>query len=345
MPPITIMVASNGPRRRARPASWPAALAAAAGVAIAAQVYNPEMLEVLVLMALSTAVPTPAPIEARIAARLRSFAGSMGVAAIHLDTGETIAIAADERFPTASAIKTAVLVEVFHQIAAGRIGKDQLVTLTDEVKVGGSGVLHSLRAGAQHSVADLLYLMTALSDNTATNMLIALVGTRAVNDRMVAYGLPHTRLYRPTFRGGHPDAFPEEEREFGLGSSTPRETARLMERIARGKAVSKEASEEMAAILGKQQNYDMIPRLLPLDDEKVTYAGKSGQDDEKLADAAGVKGAVRVDSGIVTTPSGRYVIAIFARRAKDARWTVDNDALVTGAEVSKMVFEHFTRGR
>lgn len=300
------------------------------------------MLEVLALMAVAAAPPSPTPIEARIAARLSSFSGRLGVAAIHLDTGETIAVAADERFPTASAIKTAVMIEVFHQIAAGRIRKDQLLTLTDEVKVGGSGVLHSLRAGGQHSVGDLVYLMIALSDNTATNMLIALVGTRAVDDRMVAYGLPHTRLYRPTFRGGHPDVFPEEEREFGLGSSTPRETARLLETIARGKALSKEASEEMAAILARQQNYDMIPRLLPLDD-KVTYAGKSGQDDEKLADAAGVKGAVRVDSGIVTTPGGRYVIAIFARRVKDMRWTVDNDALVTGAEVSKMAFDHFTK--
>jgi beta-lactamase class A len=300
------------------------------------------MLEVLALMALPAAAPPT--IEARITARLRSFAGTMGVAAIHLETGETIAVAADERFPTASAIKTAVMVEVFHQVAAGRIRKDQLLTLTDEVKVGGSGVLHSLRAGGQHSVDDLLFLMIALSDNTATNMLVALVGTRAVDDRMVAYGLPHTRIYRPTFRGGHPDVFPEEEREFGLGSSTPRETARLMETIARGKAVSKDASQEMVAILRKQQNHDMIPRLLPLD-ETVTYAGKSGQDDEKLADAAGVKGAVRVDSGIVTTPGGRYVVAIFARRGKDVRWTVDNDALVTGAEVSKMVFDHFTQRR
>jgi hypothetical protein len=71
----------------------------------------------------------------------------------------------------------------------------------------------------------------------------------------------------------------------------------------------------------------------------------SEQDAEKLADAAGVKGAVRVDSGIVTTPGGHYVVAIFARRGKDVRWTVDNDALVTGVEVSKMVFDHFTQRR
>jgi beta-lactamase class A len=298
------------------------------------------MLEVLAAMALTAAAPTPSPIEGRIAARVAAYAGRMGVAAVHLETGETIAVNADERFPTASAIKTAVMVEVFHQIADGRLKKDQLLTLTDAVKVGGSGVLPMLRAGSQYSVADLVHLMITLSDNTATNMLVALVGTKAVDDRMVAYGLPQTRLYRPTFRGGHPDVYPDEEREFGLGSSTPRETAALMERIARGKAVSKEASEEMAAILGQQQNYDMIPRLLPLDDT-TTYAGKSGQDDEKLPDAAGIKGTIRVDSGIIATPRGRYVIAIYARRGKDTRWTVDNEALVAGAEVSKMVFDHF----
>ena len=60
--------------------------------------------------------------------------------------------------------------------------------------------LRTLRAGGQYSVADLVRLMITLSDNTATNMLVALVGTKAVDDRMVAYGLTQTRLYRPTFR-------------------------------------------------------------------------------------------------------------------------------------------------
>ncbi|HEV8253209.1 MAG TPA: serine hydrolase [Vicinamibacteria bacterium] len=285
----------------------------------------------------------PTPIQRRIATRLESFGGVMGVAAIHLDTGETIAVNADTRFPTASAIKTAVMVEAFHQIAAGRLRKDQVLTLTDEIKVGGSGVLHSLHAGSQLSVADLLYLMIALSDNTATNLLLGVVGTRNVDDRMAAYGLPLTRLYRPTFRGGHADVFPEEEKEFGLGSSTPRETSRLMELIARGKAVSREASDEMIAILEKQQFRDMIPRSLPGAEAGVKVANKTGQDEEKLPDAAGVRGAIRVDSAIVTTPKGRYVLAIFARRVADTRWSVDNDAYVTGAEISRMVFDYFTR--
>ena len=299
------------------------------------------MIEVIALLALVS--PSPAPpsaVEARIAERLRAFDGVMGVAAIDLGTGETVAVNADTRFPTASGIKTAVMVEAFHQFAEGRLKKDRLLPLAESEKVGGSGVLHSLTAGLQLPVADLMYLMIALSDNTATNMLVDTLGTKRVVDRMAAYGLPSTRLYRATFRGGRAEVFPEEEREYGLGSSTPREMARLMETIARGRAVSAEASKEMLDLLGKQQDRDMIPRRLPGD---AAWAGKSGTDEEKLADAGGFKGAIRTDAGIVTTPSGRYVIAIMARRVKDTRWSVDNDALVTGADVSRIVYDHFTR--
>jgi beta-lactamase class A len=292
---------------------------------------------------LAAAASPSSAIETRIAARLQSFRGSMGVFAVHLGTGETIAVNADTRFPTASLIKAGVMVEVFQQLEAGRLRREQLVPLTDDIKVGGSGVLHSLRGGSSWSVEDLLFLMIALSDNTATNMLIGLTGTRAVNDRMLAMGLRQTRLYRPTFRGGHADAFPEEEKEYGLGSSTPREMATLMERIARGQAVSPAASRDMEALLGRQQIHEVICRLLPGSAAGVTVAHKTGQDEEKLPDASGAPGSVRTDAGIVTTPKGRYAIAIFARRAADMRWTVDNEALVTGAEVSRLVFDHFAR--
>lgn len=294
-------------------------------------------------MANLAAAASPSAIEARIAARLASFRGSLGVYALHLDTGETIAIGADTRFPTASLIKTGVMVEVFQRLESGRLKREQLVPLTDGIKVGGSGVLHGLRDDSAWSVEDLLFLMIALSDNTATNMLIGLTGTQAVNDRMAAMGLAQTRLYRPTFRGGHADAFPEEEKEYGLGSSTPREMATLMERIARGQAVSAGASKDMEGLLGRQQIHEVLCRLLPGPDAGVTVAHKTGQDEEKLPDPSGAPGSVRTDAGIVTTPKGRYVIAIFARRAADMRWTVDNEALVTGAEVSRLVYEHFTR--
>jgi beta-lactamase class A len=288
----------------------------------------------------TAAPPTAATVEKSIRGRLAGFKGELGVYARNLDTGETIAVNADQRFPTASVIKVAVMVEVFHQIAEGKIGKDQLLTLDEGVKVEGSGVLSALRAGSTWSVGDLLYLMIAISDNTATNLLVDLVGTKNVDDRMVAYGFPQIRLYRATFRQGKPEVFPEEEKEFGLGSSTPRQMAGLLEAIARGQVVSEKASEEMMALLRRQQDVNMIPRRLP-EREDVVIGCKSGTTSEPRPDAKGVKGTVRNDVGVVKTKHGRYVIAIFTRRGQDTRDGIENASLLAGADVSRLVFDHW----
>jgi hypothetical protein len=87
----------------------------------------------------------------------------------------------------------------------------------------------------------------------------------------------------------------------------------------------------------------MIPRALP-DDDDVVVANKPGWDSEKHADASGVKRHVRGDAAIVTTPSGRYVIAIHAREVEDTRWGPDNEAVVLAARISRLVYDAF-RGR
>jgi beta-lactamase class A len=268
----------------------------------------------------------------------------MGIAATNLSTGETIAVNADVRFPTASLIKVAVMVEAYHQITEGKIRRDTAVTLHDSDKAGDETVpLNMLHDGVQLTVADLLNLMIAYSDNTATNLLVRLVGTANVDRRMVSYGLTQTKIFRPTFRDGHPDVFPELEKEFGLGMTTPREAARLMELIATGKVVSRAVCDEMLAILRKQQDRAMIPRLLPFDRERITVANKTGWDEEKNPDARGFKGDVRSDAAYVETPKARYVIAICARKVRDKNPGVDNQALVTGARLSRMVYDDFNR--
>jgi beta-lactamase class A len=281
------------------------------------------------------------PVESRLRTRLASFRGVMGVFAKELTTGEAIAIDADRRFPTASVIKVAVMVEAFHQVAEGRLTLDQEVALPEDAKVGGSGVLQRMHPGLRPTVRDLLDLMMTLSDNTATNLLVALVGTERVDARLGSqYGLKETLLFRPTFRGGHADVRPDLEKEFGLGMSTPREMASLVEKIARGEAVSPEASAEMFRILDAQLYADMLPRGLP---EGTEVASKTGMDEEKLPGPDGINGQVRAAVGIVKGPKTRYVIAIFTRHVKDGRWSVDNEALVTGGEVSRVVYDHFNR--
>ena len=151
-----------------------------------------------------------------------------------------------------------------------------------------------------------------------------------------------TKLFRPTFRDGRPDVLPDLEREFGLGMTTPRDMAKLMVLIASGRAVSKEASAAMLATLRRQQDRAMIPRLIQNEDG-VEIGNKTGTDEEKHALADGVKRHVRADAAIVSGPNYTYAIAIYARQVEDRRWGIDNDALTTGASISRTIFEDFSQ--
>jgi beta-lactamase class A len=238
------------------------------------------------------------------------------------------------------------MVEVYQQIAEGRLRRDTKVTLHDADKAGDETVpLNMLHDGMRLTVGDMLNLMIAYSDNTATNLLVGLVGTANVDRRMASCGLPNTKIFRPTFRDGRADVFPEEEKEFGLGMTTPREAARLMQLIAEGKVVNRTVCDEMLAILRKQQDRAMIPRLLPFERDKITVANKTGWDEEKTPDAKALKGDVRTDAAFVVSPRARYVIAICARKVRDKNPGVDNQALVTGARLSRMVYDYFNSAR
>jgi beta-lactamase class A len=278
----------------------------------------------------------------QIAAVVHSFRGRMGVAAIDLRTGETLAVNADDRFPTASTIKTAVMIEAWQRVADGRLSMDTVVLLKEADKVGGSGVLRGLHEGLGVTIADLIHLMIVLSDNTATNILIERLGTSSINARLDTYGLRETRLFRPTFRDGKPDVLPDLERQYGFGMTTPREMAKLMALIASGKAVDRKSSDAMLATLRRQQDRAMIPRGIP-EDGNVQVGNKTGTDEEKHAGADGIKRHVRADAAIVTGKDLEYVLAIYAREIDDTRWSVDNDALVTGARISRLVFDRFSR--
>lgn len=299
------------------------------------------MLTLLFTALMLQATPVPAPTD-RITPIVSTFPGEIGVFAKELSTGDTIALNADVRFPTASVIKVAVMVEALSQVADGTLALDRTVTLREGAKVGGSGTLREMHDGLEVTVRDLLHLMIVISDNTATNLLLEKVGTLKVNARMKEYGLEHTRIFRPTFRGGQPDCCPEEEREFGLGMSTPREMGALMERIATGRAVSEWASAQMFDLLERQQDRHMIARRLPLGADGVKVANKTGTDEEKLVDGSGTRGHVRGDAAIIETPRGRYVLVVFTRRVKDNSWTTDHAALIAGAEISRLVYDAFT---
>src|SRR5258706_7064407 len=288
----------------------------------------------------------PDPIRERLEGLVRAFPGTLGIAARNLETGESFAVNGDRRFPTASLIKVAVMVETYHQIAEGKFRAETSVTLAESDKAGDEPVvLNQLHPGISLTVSDLLALMIAFSDNTATNLLVRRVGAGNVDRRMAGYGLPNTKIFRPTFRDGHADVFPEEEKEFGLGMTTPNEITRLVELIAQGKVVSRAACDEMLGLMEKQQDRAMIPRSLPFERDKIVVANKTGWDEEKLPGPSGVKGDVRTDAAYVKSPEARYVVAICARSVRDKSPGADNAALVTGAKMSRLVYDYFNAAR
>jgi hypothetical protein len=232
------------------------------------------------------------------------------------------------------------MAETYHQIAEGKLSRGQTIEVAEVDRAGDESVpLNMLHPGIRVTIPDLVNLMIAYSDNTATNLLVREIGAANADKRMESYGLKDTKIFRPTFRDGHADVFPELEREFGLGMITPREAARLMGLIADGKVVSRAACDEMLAILGNQFDRQMIPRSLPFEREKIFVANKTGWDEEKLPDASGLKGEIRTDAAYVKGAKSRYTIAICTRRGKDKRPGSDNAALVIGAKISRLVYD------
>lgn len=259
--------------------------------------------------------------------RIARHQGTVGLVVLDPRTGEELAIRGDQPFPTASVIKVPVLVEVFHQIEQGRLGlEDPLLVLAADQRPG-SGVLRFLSTPHQLTVKDAAFLMIALSDNTATNLLLDKVGLRSVNARMDTLGFPGTAIFAEVFGRDATTIAPDSSAAFGLGVTTPLDMARILGMIYRGEAVSGEASSEMVAML-RQQFYggERIPRHLP---GGTAVAHKDGS-----------VNASRSDCGIVYSEPRDYVLCVFTDENEDRSWRLDNDAHVLIADVARMVHEH-----
>lgn len=262
----------------------------------------------------------------------REFSGSIGVAAKHLATGEELRHRADESFPSASLIKLLPLVEAFRLAYEGRLSLDEELVVRPEQMVGGSGVLKELRPGHRLTIREAATLMVILSDNTATNMLIDRLGLDACNRTVRELGIEGTELRsRIDFDYLLPDI-----RRFGV--ATPAGIVRLLEAVARYELMDAAHSEGVIDILQRQQYQDMIPRYIPWN----MYARDLGLDQEIwVGNKTGFFMGVRTDAGIVTTPRGRYVLALLSKDCADHRFSPDNEGTVALARISRLIFDYF----
>jgi len=284
------------------------------------------------LLLLQAAAPAPPPaLAARIHELVDGFKGQVFLYAKNLDTGASIGLREDERVRTASTIKLAVMVEAFDRVERGELGWDHPLTLTAASQVGGSGILGEFAPGLRLTLRDAMRVMIVISDNTATNLVIDHLTADAVNARLDALGFPKTRLMRKVMGGGDSKAGADPAlKRYGLGVSTPREMATLLEKIERGEVVSKEASAEMIQVLKRQQSHFGIGRTLR---------------DVEIADKTGALDALRSDVAIVYSKSGRIAMAITIDEMPEVDWTVDNPGLLLMSKLSLALVDGLGAGQ
>src|SRR5581483_4465342 len=141
--------------------------------------------------------PKMAPLDilrTNIESIAKSVNAKWGIYLKCLETGEQISIDADNQMDTMSVIKIPLMVEAFRQIEAGKFGLSDRVTLRDDDKRPGTGIIRSLNEGVSLTIHDLLTLMIIVSDNTATDLLFRQVGgIEPVNALAKDDGLTQTR--------------------------------------------------------------------------------------------------------------------------------------------------------
>jgi beta-lactamase class A len=275
-------------------------------------------LAFLVSFARADASPMPGPLallQAQLAAMTVHAPGHVSLSIEDLSTGLSTSINGNAQMPAASTIKIPVMVEVFRQLSAGAFDVNRMVTLTAGDRDWGWGDLADATPGSRYSVQHLLSLMIDDSDNTATNMLIRLVGRSNVNRTMDELGLTQTALH-DYIRSDGPI-------RYALRTSAS-DMVRLLDAMAHHTLVDDWSSREMIDILSGQTHNGLIPEPLPAG---LQIAHKTGTLHDTLDDV-----------GIVFLNNEPYVIAVMTTNLP----TLDDGyRFIRG--VSRVAYDAFTR--
>src|ERR1044072_7747852 len=277
----------------------------------------------LFLFTVSAAAQTQTTLDDQVKPLVASFKGKVSLFAKNLDTGETYGLNPDERVRTASTIKIAVMIEAFARVAEGKAKWTDEVVLTKEKKVSGSGILYELSDGLRLTLRDAVNLMMIVSDNTATNLVLDVLTTDAVNARMESLGFKQIKIMRKVGSGGESAAGKDpENKKYGLGVATPREWVLVMEKLERGEVISAAASKEMIELMKREQGRNAIGRSLW---------------DVPMASKYGALVRLRSAIGILYTKNGKIAMAISCDDMPETMWSVDNPAYLLMSRLSEVL--------
>lgn len=256
-------------------------------------------------------------LQAEIRAVDQQLDGVLAVAVKDLTSGEEYFIHPDEVMPQASSIKIAVLADLYLQAQQGKLKLTDGYVVNRQDMVPGSDIMLGLTPGVTRlTLRDLATMMVAVSDNSATNVLIDHVGMENVNAMLQQLGLHTTRLRRKMM-----DLKAASEGRENI--STPREMMTLLETAYRGKLLNKELSDDFLKVLSTPKKSSMLDGL---------------PDDAVAANKPGELEAVRNDSGIVLVKNRPFILCVMTAYLKDEK---DGSAAIR--KITSLAYSYFDR--
>lgn len=288
--------------------------------------------------------------------------GTVGAAALHLETGWHASLNGGERFPLASVCKLPVAMNILALIDEGKLRRDQQIEIPlYDVVPWVSDIAERWPRQKRFPVEEMLRLMVAASDNTAVQTLFRLGGGAAgMSARFRQWGIDGMRLDRselqanldsagvlrvPPVAEWTPGMFERltaaispadrlaEMRRFltdPRDTATPDATVRLLVRTFRGELLSKGCTALLIEILeSTATGKGRIRGLLPTG---TVVAHKTGT----TTTVSKLNGATN-DAGVVTLPggAGRLAIAVYIKGS--TREQADREAAI--ARIAKAAFD------
>jgi beta-lactamase class A len=238
----------------------------------------------------------------------RETDGTLGAAVRLVETGETVVLNGDGRFPMQSVYKAPIGMAVLHEVDAGRLSLDApiRVEVADLVPAGMHSPLRDARPkGGSVPLRELLRLSVEESDGTASDVLLRLVGGKAkAQGYLSSLGVEGIRI--ETTEGEMGRDYQAQYRSWAM----PGAAVDWLTALQQGKDLS---PASRALLLGWMTATKTFPtRLkgrLPAGTEVAHKTGSSGS-------RGGVSAATN-DIGIIALPDGRHLaVAVFLRDSK-----------------------------
>lgn len=280
-----------------------------------------------VLAAASVGQPNLQALEDRLDKISANFGGRLGYRLEMLDGTGGIGERDKEVFPSASTIKTVLMVEAFKQIEEGKLKFTDVVKLWEKSRRHASNWAFFMEDNLSMNIDALISLMMSVSDNTTTVVLAEKLGAENIEKTMLGWGYQNTAWtsYPPA---GNQRLTRLRQSFQNMGVTTPGEMARLMGAIGRKELINKAASEKMIRILSDQYWDQNIAWSVP---PEIVVASKVGALNRSRSDAA-----------IVFGPRP-YVLTIYTDNQKDRRWAADNEGNAAIRRISSIVWNAVNR--